>query len=317
MNNAKSSRSTSMDAQYLLQNSQQNLFDFCCESNNIYPELVRVFYCNMNFRKNHLTSYVKRKDIILDAKTFSSLCEWDNIPTQGFTMGFGLFCEWDNYDGKEFYYSLCRISKDEIELRKQQCFCETVKNRDILSTGHLKLVDRLLHYFLSYVILQKNSNHSQSSVIELQFMYAMKYNIKINWAQMIMSQMWTVRRSQSPLPDAIFIAKILEHFGVSTADETKVALNLHESKIDVEVVHKMGFSIDPHDRRTYRHRTDRPTAPTTDQLEPTNPNPSEFHAQSSSSTVMHSNQMIMDELFSLRGYITNRMDALDAQNQQI
>ncbi|KAF1866039.1 hypothetical protein Lal_00013475 [Lupinus albus] len=25
----------------------------------------------------------------------------------------------------------------------------------------------------------------------------------------------------------------------------------------------------------------------------------------------------MDELFSLRGYITNRMDALDAQNQQI
>ncbi|KAF1872378.1 hypothetical protein Lal_00016676 [Lupinus albus] len=94
-------------------------------------------------------------------------------------------------------------------------------------------------------------------------MYAMKFNIKINWTLMIMRQMWNVRGSQSPLPYAIFITKILEHFGVSTNGETKVALNLLESKIDVEVVHKMGFSIDPIDCSTYKHRTDRPTAPTT------------------------------------------------------
>ncbi|KAF1859158.1 hypothetical protein Lal_00000989 [Lupinus albus] len=103
----------------------------------------------------------------------------------------------------------------------------------------------------------------------------------------------------------------------STDGETKVALNLRESKIDVEVVHKMGFSIDPINRRTYNHRTDRPTAPTANQPEHTNPNPSEFHAQSSPSTAIPSNQMIMDELFLLRGYLTNRMDALDTQNQQI
>ncbi|KAF1883741.1 hypothetical protein Lal_00012658 [Lupinus albus] len=91
------------------------------------------------------------------------------------------------------------------------------------------------------------------------------------------------------------------HFKVSTNGETKVALNLRKSKIDVEVVHKMGFSIDPHDSRTYKHRTDRPTAPTTNEPETTNPNPSEFHAQSSSSVAMPSNQMIMDDLFTLRG----------------
>ncbi|KAF1877079.1 hypothetical protein Lal_00033633 [Lupinus albus] len=188
---------------------------------------------------------------------------------------------------------------------------------EILSVGYLKLEDRLLHYFLSYVILPKFSNHSQISDIELQLMYAMKYNIKINWAQMIMRQMWNVCSSQSPLPYALFITKILELFGVSDAGETKVALNLRESKIDVEVVHKMGFSIDPQDCHTYRHRTDRPTAPTSDQPEPTNPNPLEFHAQSSSSAAMPSKQMIMDELSSLRGYITNWMDALDTQNQRI
>ncbi|KAF1864786.1 hypothetical protein Lal_00039962 [Lupinus albus] len=43
----------------------------------------------------------------------------------------------------------------------------------------------------------------------------------------------------------------------------------------------------------------------------TNPNPPEFHSQSSSSAAMPSKQTLMDVLVSLRDYITNRMDALD------
>ncbi|KAF1898674.1 hypothetical protein Lal_00023683 [Lupinus albus] len=272
---------------YLLR--QQNLFYFCCETSDIYPELVRVFYCNMNLRKNRITSYVKGKEIVLDSKTFGSLC--CNIPSKGGTVGFGLRCEWDNYDRKEFYYSMC-------------------KNRDILSAGHLKLEDRLLHYMLSYVILPKFSNHSQISDIELQLMYAIKFNIKINWAEMIMRQMWNVRDTQSPLPYAIFITNFLKHFGVSTNDETKVPLNLRESKIDVDVVHKMGFSADPRDRsdRTYLHKSDKKPQPSHQpEPNPAAPQPSEFHAQSSSSVVMPTNQMIMDEL----GEIVKKISASD------
>ncbi|KAF1866141.1 hypothetical protein Lal_00031445 [Lupinus albus] len=132
----------------------------------------------------------------------------------------------------------------------------------ILSAGYLKLEERLLHYFLSYVILPKFSNHSQISDVELQLMYAIKYNIKINWTHMIIRQMWNVRGSQSLLPYAIFITKILEHFGVCLDGETKVAPNLRESKIYIEVVHKMGFTLDPFTHRTCRHRSDRPTTPT-------------------------------------------------------
>ncbi|KAF1894546.1 hypothetical protein Lal_00039647 [Lupinus albus] len=268
---------------------QQKLFDFGCEANNIYPELVHVFYCNMNFWKNLMNSHVKGKDIVLDMKTFSSIC--CDIPMIGDITGFGLVCEWYYYDRKKFYLSLCRISKEEIERRKQQSLGEIVKNRDILFAGYLMLEDRLIHYFLSYVILPKFSIHSQISDIELQLMYAIKFNIKINWTKMIMNQMWHVRGSQSPLPYAIFITKILEHFGVPLED--------------------------PVTRQTYKHRTDRQPAPT-DEPEPTTAtNQPESHAQSSSSTAMPSNQMIMDELVSLRGYITTRMDTFDTQNQKI
>ncbi|KAF1863238.1 hypothetical protein Lal_00014701 [Lupinus albus] len=262
---------------YLLR--QQKLFDFCYEANDIYPELVRVFYCNM---KNLMTSHVKRKDIVLDMKTFSSIC--CDIPMTGDITGFGLVCEWDDYDRKKFYLSICRISKEEIERRKQKSLGETVKNTYILSAGYLTLEDRLIHYFLTYMLMQ---------------------------------QMWHVRDSQSLLPYAIFITKILEHFGVSLDGETKVALNLRKSKVDIEVVHKMGFVIDPVTRRTYKHHTNHQPAPN-DELEPTTePNQPESHAQSSSSAAMPINHMTMDELVSLRGYITTRMDAFDTQSQQI
>ncbi|KAF1866194.1 hypothetical protein Lal_00024191 [Lupinus albus] len=245
---------------YLLR--QQKLFEFCCEANDIYLELVCVFYCNMNFRKNLMTSHVKGKDIVLDIKTFSSIC--CDIPMTGDITSFGLVCDWDDYDRKKFYLSICRIPKEEIKRQNQQSCGETVKNKDILSAGYFTLEDRLVHYFLTYVTLPKFSNHSQINDIELQLI---------------------------PLPYAIFITKILEHFGVSLDD--------------------------PVTRRTYKHRTDRQPAPT-DEPEPiAEPNQHESHAPSSSSAAKPTNQMIMDELVSLRGYITTRMDAFDTQSQQI
>nr|CCH47187.1 hypothetical protein [Lupinus angustifolius] len=68
-----------------------------------------------------------------------------------------------------------------------------------------------------------------------------------------------------------------------------------------------------------KNKKDRPPAPKPKptHANPSEPQPYEFYVQSSSFVVMPSNQMIMDELISLRGYITNTIDAFDTQNQQI
>ncbi|KAF1888234.1 hypothetical protein Lal_00015128 [Lupinus albus] len=78
----------------------------------------------------------------------------------------------------------------------------------------------------------------------------------------------------------------------------------------------MAFTLDLVTHRTYRHCTNRPTAPT-EQPEPTILDQPEVQAPCSSYATMASNHMIMDELVSLRGYITTRVDAIDTQNQQI
>ncbi|KAF1885847.1 hypothetical protein Lal_00042721 [Lupinus albus] len=79
----------------------------------------------------------------------------------------------------------------------------------------------------------------------------------------------------------------------------------------------MGFFIDHVTRRTYKHRTGRQPAPTDEPETTAEPNQPESHAPSSPSVSMPTNQMILDELVSLRGYITTRMDAFDTQSQQI
>ncbi|KAF1862470.1 hypothetical protein Lal_00027004 [Lupinus albus] len=58
------------------------------------------------------------KDIVLDIQTFCSIC-CDISMTDDIT-GFGLVRDWDDYERKRFYLSICRIPKEEIEMRKQQ-----------------------------------------------------------------------------------------------------------------------------------------------------------------------------------------------------
>ncbi|KAF1862646.1 hypothetical protein Lal_00013407 [Lupinus albus] len=104
-----------------------------------------------------------------------------------------------------------------------------------------------------------------------------------------MNHMWYVRETNSPLPYAIIISNILEHFGVSTAGESKITLNAHDSKIDVNVIYKMGFFRDL-TGRVYKHRSDKLTTPvystTNVSLNPPAQQPYDFHTESSSSAQM-------------------------------
>ncbi|KAF1888179.1 hypothetical protein Lal_00008092 [Lupinus albus] len=77
--------------------------------------------------------------------------------------------------------------------------------------------------------------------MELQLMYALKHNLDINWALTVMNHMWSVQETNNPLPYAIIISNILEHFGDSTAGESKITLNARDIKIDVDEIHKNGY----------------------------------------------------------------------------
>ncbi|KAF1881505.1 hypothetical protein Lal_00021483 [Lupinus albus] len=131
--------------------------------------------------------------------------------------------------------------------------------------------------------------------MKLELMYAIKNNISVILVVMIMRHMWSFRGKHSLLPYFIIITIILEHFGIFTAEESKIELDARDNKIDLDVIHKMGISQHPTDM-FFKHHNDELTypsdVPTSAQPEP---QPSQFQFESSSSTNMSTNKMIMNE----------------------
>ncbi|XP_019450705.1 PREDICTED: protein NRT1/ PTR FAMILY 4.2-like [Lupinus angustifolius] len=117
-----------------------------------------------------------------------------------------------------------------------------------------------------------------------------------------------------PLPYAILITAILEYAGVSFPGKSKISLDVHD-KIDVDVIHKMGFFWDTNDM-IYKHRGDhQATNPENPSANP--PSHPAFCVESSSYDSTPTSQMFMDELYSLKGYITTRMDAFETANLHV
>ncbi|KAF1895941.1 hypothetical protein Lal_00033891 [Lupinus albus] len=65
----------------------------------------------------------------------------------------------------------------------------------------------------------------------------------------------------------------------------------------------------------HTHRNDQPTAPKDNpSIDPPEPQPSSFHVKSSLSSIMPTNQLVMDELVSLQGFITTRMKVFGSES---
>lgn len=50
----------------------------------------------------------------------------------------------------------------------------------ILSGKNLSIIDRILHYFILYILMPKHSNRSKISDTEMQIICAVKNRLKVN-----------------------------------------------------------------------------------------------------------------------------------------
>ncbi|KAF1877721.1 hypothetical protein Lal_00040439 [Lupinus albus] len=99
--------------------------------------------------------------------------------------------------------------------------------------------------------------------------------------------------------------------GLRTFRESNIELDVRDSKIDLDVIQKIGFFQDPIDLH-FKPPNDELAALTNVPIsDKPDLEPSQFHVYSSSSSNMPTNKMIKDKLVSLRGYITTRMHSLD------
>ncbi|KAF1896173.1 hypothetical protein Lal_00027246 [Lupinus albus] len=148
------------------------------------------------------------------------------------SSGYGIGdCSWvkENFDPAEVYKSFLRGPHLYIQ-------------GQLTKVGSLSVENRLLHYIIAYILVQRNTNHAQPIVNDLRFMYVVKNNVMINWPEEILKIMNSVSLSQSKLlPYSIFISRIVDYLHIDVSDTIIVEYTDKDHLVGESLIHKMGI----------------------------------------------------------------------------
>jgi hypothetical protein len=191
------------------------LSELICELDDFYPELVKVFYSNMVSKKGKLTSVVKGVPISMTATELSSIL---GIPSGGH-MFIGTKAPWEDYSKHAFYYGLSGLSEHQFYNKRKKSSGGDLPERVYWSSAKFTLDDRMLHYFLVYVIVPRYSNHCTITDSEMTLLYAIKNNFCVDWGHNILCHMLSHNEHADGLPYAHFLTKIFHHFNINVENE--------------------------------------------------------------------------------------------------
>lgn len=96
--------------------------------------------------------------------------------------------------------------------------------RTLRYAKHLTVNDRMLHYIICYVLVPKDSNHSQISELEMQIIFAIKNNIRINWILTMMFHLRSHLSLSTRLPYGRLISRILEQTDLEISREPAIQM---------------------------------------------------------------------------------------------
>ncbi|KAF1892758.1 hypothetical protein Lal_00042652 [Lupinus albus] len=273
-----------------------------------YIELTRVFYCNLKLENKTLYSYVKGKHIALTLNEFG---ECLSLPSTGAMLGSFIECPWSGFKKREFYFSLCRFSKAKISRKRSRSAAGS--SRETLGVDNLIVENRLLHYFLEYVIFQKGSNYSQVNDFELQLLYGILNMESINWSFIIFQLMINQTTKSGPLPYAFAITRILQKFNADFIIEAETTFSIKEHRIDLTSLGKMQIVEAPGGSLQHKDQQVKDDAPLEVPAQPAPPAPQDLGNSPYYQSIMDELAGQRAELVNMHAYMTTRMDHIDSR----
>lgn len=272
---------------------------------NFYPELVKVFYSNMVKKKGKLTFMVKGVPISLIA---SHICAIFEIPPDGHKF-VGTIAPCEKYRKHAFYYSLSRLSEHQFYNKRNKSFGDNPE-RVYWSPTKFSIDDRMLHYFLVYVVVPRFSNHCTITDPEMMLLYSIKTHFHVDWGHSILSHMMSHDEHAEGLPYAHLLTKIFRHFNVNLENELCFSMEKPSFMISIKQINrKMGVIFNPRTLEIkYLDNEDEEPQQETN-------NDDEFNPPTEAQLDQPSNQMIMDYLQGFHtdvmteiGHLSSRMD---------
>ncbi|KAF1883458.1 hypothetical protein Lal_00013351 [Lupinus albus] len=156
---------------------------------------------------------VKGKLIVLDEELFLAV---GDLSSSGELLGNCENEQWDNFEALVTYRSYL---KDTI----------SVTPGGLTKVGALTVENRLLHYVIAYMLVQRNTNHAQPTTNDLKMIFAIKNRIPINWSVEILRVISRIASTPCRLlPYGIFISRIIDHMEIDTSDVEIKLTNTHD-----------------------------------------------------------------------------------------
>jgi len=191
---------------------------------NIYPDLVKVFYTNLQFNGDTLISHVKGVDMVITNDVWVAIT---GLKFSGVRINKGNLGVVEEFNKMQFY---------------ENCLKNPLSKVINFSVGGLKLDERLIAFTVSWIITPKGSNHSTLSEEDLLLIYFIMNKVKLNWIHIIKDYMQkSTRLSDFHYPYAILISKFLHYFEVDIEEELAEIFKL-SSEINSGSLRKMGFT---------------------------------------------------------------------------
>ena len=130
---------------------------------NIYPDLIRVFCTNLKFEGNYLVSHVKSVDMEITREVWASV---PGLKYVGLRINKGNIGVVEDFNKIQYYKSCLKNPHAQV----RTC-----------SVGGLKLYERLLALFVTWILTPRGSNHSVLTEEDLIYIYYIMNKVKINW----------------------------------------------------------------------------------------------------------------------------------------
>ena len=168
-----------------------------------YPELVRVFYSNLQITTEWvIITEVTNIRIKMDIDMFYRITK---LGTQGVCFEGNMVDEWrDDYCSHNVKSMICR---------------ENVIIRGRILAGQMKVETCILHYIICRCLLCQTTNLAQASEEDIILMWAMLTGREVNWGHLVRYQMKKALRDNAPLTYVNHITDILIQFNVPLEDE--------------------------------------------------------------------------------------------------
>jgi len=202
---------------------EQRLKRFLDLSGNIYPDLVKVFYTNLQFNGDTLNSHVKGVDIVITNDVWTTIT---GLKYSGLRINKGNLGVIEEFNKMQFY---------------KNCLKNPLSKVRNFSVGGLKLNERLIAFIVSWIVTPRGSNHSTLSEEDLLLIYCIMNKVKLKWIHIFKDHMQKViRLSDFHYLYAILISKILHYF----VDNKEELAEIVKPSIEINSgsLRKMGFT---------------------------------------------------------------------------